>query len=194
MFSSLEVSLQVDPRLVRVGFLAQTLVRGPKAVGLLHNVVSHADLILLREGVPADFGEGSTVLDFLELLLDGRRPRPRGVHIVFIYLELLVPDRDVHSKEVSTCLEGGDVSVPEVLFLQRYDEAVVDVVDELHPQRPVRFVPDAEQKEIDLVCEVQLGDMRDTCVTGDGRCRSGVDGCPAIHPLWIFVEYSPVAC
>ena len=38
----LEVSLQVDPRLVRAGFLVSTLARIPEAASLVLKVVDHA--------------------------------------------------------------------------------------------------------------------------------------------------------
>ena len=79
-----EVSLQVDPRLVSARFLVPALSQRPKSASLVHEVLAHKKLLLIRDGVPAGFGKGNTVLDLLELIVGGPRRHPRGGHIFSI--------------------------------------------------------------------------------------------------------------
>ena len=71
MVCGLEVGLQINPYFVRAGFFAPALARGSKTAGLVNKVVAYLDLFLPCNGVLAVFGEGNTVLEFLECLFDG---------------------------------------------------------------------------------------------------------------------------
>ena len=119
------------------------LACGPEAAGLVHEFVFHADLLMLCDNFPAVFGEVDAVLYLLELLFNGRRWHPRGGHIFFVYIELLVGVFSVRSKEVSDDLKGSEVIVPKVLVPQCSDEAVVNGGNGLHLQHLFRFFPDA---------------------------------------------------